>query len=110
MTTTEIPGYIAGTWVIDSAHSDVTFTVRHLGRAKVRGRFDEVETTIVTGASILDSTVTATIQAASIDTNNDQRDGHVKSGDFLDVAEFPTITFASTGVRYDDGEYLIDGE
>jgi len=110
MTTTEIPGYIAGTWVIDSAHSDVTFTVRHLGVSKVRGRFDEVETTIVTGASILDSTVTATIQAASIDTNNDQRDGHVKSGDFLDVAEFPTITFASTGVRYDDGEYLIDGE
>ncbi|HKS45868.1 MAG TPA: YceI family protein [Amycolatopsis sp.] len=108
--TTEIPGYIVGTWHIDSAHSDVTFTVRHLGVTKLRGRFDQVEATIVTAEKILDSRVTATIQAASVDTNNEQRDGHVKSPDFLDVENFPTLGFTSTGIRFEDGEYLIDGE
>ncbi|WAL63507.1 YceI family protein [Amycolatopsis cynarae] len=108
--TTEIPGYIAGTWVIDGTHSDVTFTVRHLGVSKVRGRFDQVETTIVTAEKLTDSTVTATIHATSIDTNNEQRDAHVRAGDFLDVEQFPTITFTSTAVRAEDGEYFIDGE
>jgi polyisoprenoid-binding protein YceI len=108
--TTEIPGYLAGTWVIDGTHSDVTFTVRHLGVSKVRGRFDQVETTIVTAETLLDSSVNATIQATSIDTNNEQRDDHVRSADFLDVEKYPTITFASSGVRFDDGDYLIDGE
>jgi polyisoprenoid-binding protein YceI len=108
--TTEIPGYLAGTWVIDGTHSDVTFTVRHLGVSKVRGRFDQVETTIVTAETLLDSSVNATIQATSIDTNNEQRDDHVRSADFLDVEKYPTITFASSGVRFGDGDYLIDGE
>jgi polyisoprenoid-binding protein YceI len=108
--TTEIPGYVAGTWAIDGAHSDVTFTVRHLGVSKVRGRFDQVETTIVTAENLLESTVTTTIQAASIDTNNDGRDAHVRGEDFLDVEKFPTITFTSTGVRVEDGEFLIDGD
>ncbi|GHF67604.1 polyisoprenoid-binding protein YceI [Amycolatopsis bartoniae] len=108
--TTEIPGYIAGTWKIDGTHSDVTFTVRHLGVSKVRGRFDQVDTTIVTAENVLDSTVTTTIQAASIDTNNEQRDAHVRGEDFLDVEKYPTITFTSTGVRVEDGEYLIDGD
>ncbi|KAA9149747.1 YceI family protein [Amycolatopsis acidicola] len=108
--TTEIPGYTAGTWVIDGSHSDVTFTVRHLGVSKVRGRFDQVETTIVTGENIADSTVNATIRTASIDTNNDQRDEHVRGADFLDVDQFPTMTFTSTGIRADDGDFFIDGE
>ncbi|NIH80158.1 YceI family protein [Amycolatopsis viridis] len=108
--TTEIPGYIAGTWTIDSVHSDVDFVVRHLGVSKVRGRFDSVEGEIVTGANLTDSKVTATIQAASIDTNNADRDAHVKNADFLDVEQFPTLTFVSTGVRAEDGEYFIDGE
>ncbi|NKQ52802.1 YceI family protein [Amycolatopsis sp. K13G38] len=108
--TTEIPGYIAGTWVIDGTHSDVTFTVRHLGVSKVRGRFDQVETTIVTAEKFADSTVTATIHTASIDTNNADRDAHVRGGDFLDVENFPAMTFTSTAVREEDGEYFIDGE
>ncbi|WP_236794547.1 YceI family protein [Amycolatopsis sp. GM8] len=108
--TTEIPGYTAGTWKIDGAHSDVTFVVRHLGVSKVRGRFDQVDTTIVTAENVLDSTVTTTIQATSIDTNNEQRDGHVRSGDFLDVEQFPTLTFTSTAIRVEDGDYLIDGD
>ena len=108
--TTEIPGYVAGTWAIDGTHSDVTFTVRHLGVSKVRGRFDQVETTIVTGENFTDSTVTATIQAASIDTNNADRDAHVRGADFLDVETYPTLTFTSTAVRVEDGDYFIDGE
>jgi polyisoprenoid-binding protein YceI len=108
--TTEIPGYVAGAWTIDATHSDVTFTVRHLGVSKVRGRFDQVETTIVTAENVLDSSVNATIHAASLDTNNGQRDDHVRGSDFLDVEKFPTITFTSTGVRLEDGAYFIDGE
>jgi polyisoprenoid-binding protein YceI len=107
---TEIPGYTEGTWVIDGAHSDVTFTVRHLGVSKVRGRFDQVDTTIITAEKLADSKVTATIHAASIDTNNGQRDEHVRSADFLDVENHPTITFVSTAVRAEDGEYFIDGD
>jgi polyisoprenoid-binding protein YceI len=108
--TAEIPGYVAGTWANDSAHSTVTFTIRHLGVSKVRGRFDQVDATIVTGESILDSTVTATIQATSIDTNNEQRDAHARTADLLDVENHPTFSFTSTGIRYEDGEYLIDGD
>ncbi|MFF5992964.1 YceI family protein [Prauserella flavalba] len=108
--TTEIPGYIVGTWTIDAVHSDVTFTVRHLGVSKVRGRFGEFGGEIVTAENIADSSVTATIQAHSVDTNNEQRDAHVKGGDFLDVEQFPTLTFHTKGIRADGEDFLIDGE
>jgi polyisoprenoid-binding protein YceI len=109
-TTTEIPGYTAGTWTIDGVHSDATFTVRHLGVSKVRGRFGRLEGRIVTGGSIFDSSVTATIDAASVDTNNADRDVHIRKADFLDVEQFPTLTFTSTGVRADGDDFLIDGD
>jgi polyisoprenoid-binding protein YceI len=108
--TTEIPGYLAGTWTIDGVHSDATFTVRHLGVSKVRGRFGRLDGRIVTGESVTDSTVTATIDAASVDTNNADRDAHVRNAEFLDVEQFPTLTFTSTGVRGDGEDFLIDGE
>lgn len=108
--TTEIPGYVAGTWTIDPVHSEISFLTRHLGVSKVRGRFTEFEGQIVTGENITDSSVTATIQAASIDTKNDQRDAHVKGEEFLDTEKFPTLTFRSTGIRTDGEDYLIDGE
>ncbi|NIJ11616.1 polyisoprenoid-binding protein YceI [Saccharomonospora amisosensis] len=108
--TTEIPGYLTGTWTIDEVHSDVTFVVRHLGVSKVRGRFTGIEGTIVTAENILDSSVTATIDAASIDTNNEQRDNHVRDAEFLDVENHPTLSFRSTGIRADGADYLIDGE
>jgi polyisoprenoid-binding protein YceI len=108
--TTEIPGYLPGTWVNDAAHSTVSFTVRHLGVSKVRGRFDQLEATIVTAENVLDSSVTATIHAGTIDTNNEQRDAHIRTPDLLDIENYPTITFTSTGIRFEDGEYLIDGE
>jgi polyisoprenoid-binding protein YceI len=57
----------------------------------------------------LESSVTATIQAGSIDTNNSMRDDHIRSADFFDVANHPTLSFASTGIRHVDGQFFIDG-
>ncbi len=109
-TTTAVPGYLTGTWAIDPVHSSVSFSVRHLGVSKVRGKFTEVEGEITTAENILDSSVTATIKAASIDTSNEQRDEHVRGADFLDVENHPTLSFRSTGIRADGDDYLIDGE
>jgi polyisoprenoid-binding protein YceI len=109
-TAVQIPGYIAGTWDIDPVHSDVSFTVRHMMVSKVRGRFGSFSGEITTGEDITASTVTATIDATSIDTNNDQRDGHIRSADFFDVANHPTWTFTSTGVRTDGDDVIVDGD
>jgi len=106
----EIPGYVAGTWDIDPVHSEVAFTVRHMAVSKVRGRFDKFEGVIVTGEDPLSSTVTASIDATSINTNNEQRDGHIKSADFFEVESHPTWTFTTTGVKDDGGDYLLDGD
>jgi polyisoprenoid-binding protein YceI len=109
--TVTIPGYIAGTWDIDPVHSDVSFVVRHLGVSKVRGRFDTFSGSIVTAENPLESSVTATIDAGSVSTRNDQRDGHVKSEDFLHVGEHPELKFVSTGVRSEEGDtFVLDGE
>lgn len=107
---TQIPGYVAGTWTIDPVHSDVAFIVRHLGVSKVRGRFNNVSGTIVTGEDPAQSSVTATIVADSIDTKNEQRDGHVRSADFLHVEEHEHLTFTSTAVRIDGEDIEIDGD
>src|SRR5919112_5349721 len=97
-TSTQIPGYVVGTWDIDPVHSDVSFTVRHMMVSKVRGRFATFSGEIVTAEDFTGSTVTATIDASSIDTGNEQRDAHIRSADFFDVANHPTWTFRSTGL------------
>ncbi len=104
-----VAGYLAGTWVIDPVHSDVGFTVRHMMVSKVRGRFARFEGQIVTGPTPLESSVTASIDLASIDTNNAQRDGHIRSADFFDVDNYPTMTYQSTGVRQDGDDLVLDG-
>ncbi len=109
-TTTDIPGYVTGTWTIDPVHSNVSFVVRHLGVTKVRGRFTDFEGEIVTAEDIRDSSVTATMRAAGVDTTNEQRDEHVRNADFLDAENHPTLSFRSTGIRVDGEDYLIDGE
>jgi len=109
-TRTQIPGYVAGTWDIDPVHSDVSFTVRHMMVSKVRGRFASFSGEIVTADDFTGSTVSAAIDAGSIDTGNEQRDAHIRSADFFDVADNPTWTFRSTGLRVDGDDYALDGE
>ncbi len=109
-TGTRIPGYVVGTWDIDPVHSEVSFTVRHMMVSKVRGRFATFSGEIVTGEDLSGSTVAATIAADSIDTGNGQRDEHIRSADFFDVANHPQWTFRSTGVRVDGSEVVVDGE
>jgi polyisoprenoid-binding protein YceI len=108
-TAVEIPGYVAGTWAIDPVHSEVSFVVRHMMVSKVRGRFDTFEGTIVTAANPLDSTVTASVDLSSINTGQEQRDAHIRSADFFEVEKHTHMTFASTGVRPDGGDFLLDG-
>ncbi|OXM43354.1 hypothetical protein CFP71_41635, partial [Amycolatopsis thailandensis] len=108
MTTTEIPGYVAGKWTIDTAHSDIAYTVKHLGLAKSRGNFTAFTGEVVTADNILDSSVTVEIDASSVASGVDGRDTHLKSEDFFHVDEHPVITFRSTGIREDGGDYVID--
>lgn len=105
-----IPGYVAGTWDIDPAHSEVSFVVRHMVVSTVRGRFDTFQGTIVLADDPLQSTAEATIEAGSINTNQEQRDDHVRSADFFDVENHPQITFRSTGVRAEKDHFLLDGD
>lgn len=99
LTAADIAGYIPGTWSIDPVHSDVSFSVRHMMVAKVRGRFQGVTGTIVLAPDPAGSHVTAEIDMATIDTGNADRDNDVKSAAYLDVARFPTMTFRSGAVR-----------
>ena len=87
-----------GTYNVDSSHSQVGFVARHLVASKVRGHFTEFEGAVVIGETPETSSVTATVQAASITTTNEQRDGHLKSADFLDLENHPTLTFVSSSV------------
>ena len=105
-----IPGYLAGTWKIDPTHSEVGFSVRHMMVSKVRGRFGRFEGTIETGTNPADSRVEASIDLTSITTNNEQRDGHLRSADFFDIEHYPTMTYRSTGIRTEGDGYVVDGE
>ena len=102
MTTTTSPVTLAdlsGTYTLDPAHTRIGFVARHAMVTKVRGQFNEFEgSAVVDGTDITRSTAQLTIQAASIDTRNEQRDGHLRSNDFLALEEYPQITFVSTGV------------
>jgi polyisoprenoid-binding protein YceI len=100
-----------GAWTIDPGHSQITITARHLGVASVRGRFAEFGGRIEMARPIERSTVTATIQAASIDTGNKMRDDHLRSADFLDVDRNPVIEYRGTSVTPLGGErWRVDGE
>ncbi len=109
-TTTTPAGLVAGTWTIDPVHSEVGFSVRHLMVSKVKGRFTTFEGTITVSEDISTAKVDVTIDAASLDTRDENRDGHVKSADFLDAATYPNLTFRSTAVRAKGSDYEIDGE
>ena len=108
-TETLVPGYEAATWNIDTVHSEVGFSVRHMMVSKVRGRFTGFSGQIVTADDPAESSVTAEIDLRSINTGNEQRDEHIRSADFFEVETYPTMTYKSTGVRVEDGEYILDG-
>jgi polyisoprenoid-binding protein YceI len=110
MTTATIPGYKTGTWQVDATHSDVAFSVRHMMVSKVKGKFTTFSATIVTAENPTESSVTAEIDLSSINTSNEQRDGHIKSADFFDVETYPTMTYRSTSVTPDGGDWLLEGE
>jgi polyisoprenoid-binding protein YceI len=91
---------LSGTYTLDPAHTRIGFVARHAMVTKVRGQFNDFEGSGVVDASdFTKSTVTVTIQAASIDTRNEQRDAHLRSNDFLAMEEYPQITFTSTGIQ-----------
>jgi polyisoprenoid-binding protein YceI len=93
-----------GVYNVDAVHSTIGFVARHLVAAKVRGNFTEFTGVITIGDSIENSTVEATVQAGSITTNNEMRDGHLKSGDFLEEATYPTLSLKSTKITSKGGD------
>ncbi|MBY4246877.1 YceI family protein, partial [Rhodococcus fascians] len=104
-----LPELTAGTWAIDPTHSTVGFTVRHLVVSKVRGRFQNFSGTVTVAADGTPS-VDAEIDVTSITTDNEQRDGHLKTADFFEVEKFPTATFKSTSVKADGGDFVVTGD
>jgi polyisoprenoid-binding protein YceI len=109
-TTTTRPDYIVGTWKLDPAHSELSFWVRHLKVTKVRGTFDSFDATIVTAENPADSTIEATVDVASVNTKQEYRDQHLRSGDFFLAEEHPQMTFRSTGITIDGDDFTVAGE
>jgi polyisoprenoid-binding protein YceI len=105
-----LPGLVAGTWTIDPVHSDASFTVRHMMVSKVRGAFRGLSGSVTVADDVLDSSVEATIDMASIDTGNEQRDAHIRSADFFEVETYPTMTFRSTAIRPAGDGYVLAGD
>jgi polyisoprenoid-binding protein YceI len=96
-----------GTFAIDTSHSAAAFSVKHLVVAKTRGRFTDFAGTVTIDNDPLKSSVDVTIQAGSITTGDDKRDGHLRDPDFLDVEQYPTLTYKSTSVRHVKGEHFV---
>lgn len=93
-------GVVSGTYTVDPSHSRIGFVARHAMVTKVRGSFNDFDATaVVDGADLSRSQVRVAIKTGSIDTRNEQRDGHLRSNDFLDIENFPEITFVSTDIQ-----------
>lgn len=100
-----------GTFVIDPAHTRVGFVAKHLMVTRVRGAFADVEGTVTIPADPLQASAEATMRTASITTGSADRDAHLKSGDFLQIDEYPTVTYRSTGVSGVKGDvFTVQGE
>lgn len=108
-TATDLP-LKPGHWALDEAHTTVGFTIRHLGVAKVRGNFTRFEAEVVVGETPDTSSVTATVDLASIETGNADRDAHLRAEDMLDVATRPTMSFRSTSISGSDDRWKVAGD
>ncbi|MEU5884790.1 YceI family protein [Spirillospora sp. NPDC047279] len=100
----------AGEWGLDPLHSEVGFTIRHLGISKVRGAFRDFDASLSVGATLADIAITATVKLASIDTGNPDRDDHVRSPELMDVASRPEMTFRSTGISGAGDDWTMAGD
>jgi polyisoprenoid-binding protein YceI len=97
-----------GTYNIDGTHSNVGFAVKHMGIATVRGSFKKFEGTVEAGSELV---LQGTVEVASIDTGDENRDAHLQSPEFFDAAQFPQITFKSTGAHADaEGKLTLTGD
>lgn len=102
---------LAGDYALDPSHTRLGFSARHAMVTKVRGNFEDFEGTAhIDTTTPANSKVDVTIQAASVTTGNEQRDGHLKTPDFFDIENHPTISFASTNVKRDGSEWAITGD
>lgn len=112
MTSTTATSELTGTWTLDPAHTRLGFSARHAMVATVRGSFKDVTGDLtLTGDDPTKSSAEVTIQTASIDTGQPDRDAHLRSADFFDVEKWPTITFRSTSARAKgDDEYVLIGD
>jgi polyisoprenoid-binding protein YceI len=98
-------------WTIDASHSGIHFSVRHLVIAKVRGKFTSFNGALeLDEADLTKSKVDVSIDIASVNTSDEKRDAHLRSGDFFDVERFPTATFKSTSITKSGDGYLVKGE
>jgi polyisoprenoid-binding protein YceI len=105
------PAPLTGIWTVDPVHTNVNFTITHLGLSEVQGRFDTVSGTIIANKADLNkSSVDFTIQVDSINTNNGMRDTDMKSKAYFDAADFATITFKSTKISKAGAGYVALGD
>jgi len=109
--TATLAGAQSSTWVSDPAHSEVDFTITHLGITNVHGRFGKVAATVLYDpADVTKSTVRAAIDVSTIDTSEEARNTHLKTPDFFDIAKYPTATFSSTSVVKSGDGLQVNGD
>lgn len=108
--TTTTPVLTAGSWALDPSHSTVGFSVKHLGISRTRGRFGAFEGTVELAERPEESSLDVTIQAASIDTRDEGRDGHLRSSDFFAVDEHPVLRYRSASVSGQGERWRVEGE
>ena len=100
---------MATNWNFDPSHSELEFKIRHMMISNVKGRFEKF-TAEMNGDSLENAVVTATIDTASISTNNAERDTHLKSADFFDAETYPNLSFKSTSIKKDGDDYKVTGD
>lgn len=103
-------GFSSGTWLLDMAHSEIGFSVRHAGISKVRGRFTEATAEARVRESLADASLHATVKTASFDSGDANRDAHVRGADFFDVEKYPEMTFRATNIEGDGEDYTLTGD
>ena len=104
------PDFVAGTWKLDPTHSEISFSVRHLAISKVRGFFETFDVTIVTDEDPAKTSIVASVDVSSVNTNQKDRDNHLKTSDFFLIEEYPTMDFVSTAFTVDGDDFTVVGD